>query len=269
VKTIQSAFAKGPCFIAYLTAGDGGMSYTLDAALALVDAGVDILEIGVPFSDPTADGPVIQRAMMRSLQGGTHLAMILELIANIRKRSDVPIILFSYYNPLLAACSSRQFSQQPAVNNFLEQAKLAGVNGLLIVDLPIEEAHDFQCHCDTLQIASIGLLAPTSTQERIKAIADSSQGFLYYVCQRGTTGVRSQLPVEANQSLQEIKRLTSLPVVAGFGIGSREMAASVLQAADGFVVGSALVSAIEKGASPKDLFQLVKNIDPRGQMNGN
>jgi len=244
---INKVFEQGPAIISYITAGDGGMEYSLQAVLALVQAGVNIIELGVPFSDPIADGPVIQRAMQRALEAGTNLDDVLYLVRNIRKQTSVPIILFSYYNPILNAMN----------HNRLIQIKTSGVNALLVVDLPLEEARILQQQCDQHDIKLIYLVTPTTPLDRIKAIAEHAKGFIYYACRKGITGVRSSLPTDLTKHINQIKEVTNTPVVVGFGIADKSAVDSVLSIADGVVIGSHLVQAIEDGACPQDLGRIV------------
>lgn len=252
IQRIQEHFSKGKLFIAYLTAGDGGIQRTLDAALALIEGGVNMLEIGVPFSDPIADGPVIQRAANRALKNGTTLNDILFLAKEIRKKSSIPLILFSYLNPILSAMAG----------TFFEDAKNAGIDGILIVDCPLEESQIFREKCLAQEIAPIYVIAPSTTPARIQKINEQAKGFLYYACRKGTTGVRSSLPEDFAEKIQLIKKNVTLPVVTGFGIANRETAAKVLQTADGVVVGSYFVEALERGISPSELKHLAETMNP-------
>jgi tryptophan synthase alpha chain len=249
---IQQLFANSKAFVAYLTAGDGGIERTLDAALALIDGGVNMLEIGVPFSDPIADGPVIQRAATRSLANGTTLDAILTLIAQIRKKSSIPLILFSYLNPILLALPS----------HFLSRAKEAGVDGLLLVDCPLEESEFIHKACVAQDIALIYVITPTTPLERISEIDRYGQGFLYYACRKGTTGIHNALPPDFQQNIQAAMRMAHLPIVVGFGISTQGMAHAVLQHADGVVIGSLFVKALEEGMSPSALSKLAARIVP-------
>ncbi len=249
---IEALFDKGPLFIAYLVAGDGGMEFSEEAAISLVEGGVDLLEIGMPFSDPVADGPVIQRGVDRSLKGGMTPGKTLELIQKIRSRSDVPIILFTYYNLLLNAGP-----------NFYPAAKNAGVDGFLVVDLPPEEGLDHIKLCETLDLDTVFIISPLTSDERVQEISRISTGFLYYACQKGTTGMRAALPEGFSERVEHIKKNTHLPVAVGFGISNKETAQEVLQSADGFVIGSLFVKAIEDGATPDELRILCEQIDPR------
>jgi len=247
---IQQLFANDKAFIAYLTAGDGGMQRTLDAALALIDGGVNMLEIGIPFSDPIADGPVIQRAAARSLASGTSLCDVLWLTKQIRQRSDIPLILFSYFNPILSALQL----------NFLGDAKNAGIDGLLLVDCPLEESQFVRQQCMQNDIALIYVITPSTTLTRIQKIDHYAQGFLYYACRKGTTGLRNALPDDFQQKIQFIKSTVHLPVVVGFGISNQEMADRVLEHADGVVVGSLFVKVLEEGMHPSALSKLARDI---------
>jgi len=251
---IQQLFSHQKAFIAYLTAGDGGIQRTLDAALALIEGGVNMLEIGMPFSDPVADGPTIQRAAARSLARGTTLQDVLWLTEQIRQRSDIPLVLFSYFNPILSALPF----------NFLSDAKKAGIDGLLLVDCPLEESQLIRQECTQHDIALIYVITSTTSLARIQKINQDAQGFLYYACRKGTTGVRNALPEDFKQKIETIKSVVHLPVVVGFGISNQEMADCVLEHADGVVVGSLFVKALEDGAHPSDLSTLARSIVPHG-----
>jgi tryptophan synthase alpha chain len=243
---ITRAFANGPAFIAYLTLGDGGLDYSLESALALVKGGVDLLEIGLPFSDPVADGPVIQQAMQRSLHQGTKTHDLLHFLKAFRQKADIPVVLFSYYNPILASGK-----------DFLAQVKEAGANGVLIVDLPYELMPESL-------LDPILIVSTSTSQDRLKKIAQKAKGFIYYACQKGTTGMRGYLPAHFSHDIERIKRECTLPVVVGFGISNRQTAKEVIDSADGFVVGSYFVEAMGRKVPPKELTNLAHQIDPRG-----
>lgn len=247
---IPQLFANNKAFIAYLTAGDGGRKRTLDAALALIDGGVNMLEIGLPFSDPIADGPIIQRAALRALAAGTTLQDVLWLAKEIRKRSHIPLILFSYLNPILSALQS----------NFLTMAKNAGIDGLLLVDCPLEESQLIRDQCVQNELTLIYIIASSTSLERIHKITQHAQGFLYYACRKGTTGVHNNLPDDFQQKTQSIKAIVDLPLVVGFGISNQKMVKRVLEHADGVVVGSYFVKALEEGVKPSDLSALARAI---------
>lgn len=257
ISRIEHLFSEGKANIAYLTAGDGGMQRTLDAALALIESGINMLEIGIPFSDPIADGPVIQRATIRSIAAHTTIDKILKLAQKIRQHSNIPLILFSYLNPILAALKS----------NFFSNAKQSGIDALLLVDCPLEESELIQAECKKNNIDLIYVITPSTSIDRIKSIDAHAQGFLYYACRKGTTGTRNGFPEDFQQKLQTIKSLVHLPVVVGFGISNREMLQQVLAHADGVVVGSLFVKALEDGMSPLELSTLAKTIIDSGTLN--
>lgn len=241
---ITRVFAKGPAFIGYLTLGDGGLDYSLASALALVKGGVDILEIGLPFSDPVADGPVIQKAMERSLKQGTKAHDLIPFLKAFREQSDVPIVVFSYYNPLLAS---------PGLQDL---AYKAGANGVLIVDLPFELV-------PKTSLDPILIISTSTPQERVKEIVKKGRGFIYYACQKGTTGMRGSLPSRCPHDIARIKEASSLPVAIGFGISEKQSAEDALKLGDGFIVGSYFVDAMSRGATSEELTKLAKQIDPR------
>ena len=252
VQRIQASFAKNQAFVGYLTAGDGGIQRTLAAARALIDGGINLLEIGVPFSDPIADGPVIQRASARALSAGTTLKNILWLAAEIRKISAIPLILFSYLNPILSVSRTEFFCD----------AASAGIDGVLLVDCPIEESADFHQQCLAHYLAPIYVVAPSTPLPRICQIDQHGQGFLYYACRKGTTGMRSGLPDDFAEKMRSIKARTRLPVVSGFGISEAEAAKKVLEYADGVVVGSLFVKALEDKISMDQLTTLAQSVNP-------
>ena len=231
-------------FIPFLMAGDPSLSATAGQLAALAAGGADIIELGVPFSDPIADGPVNQRAAMRALAGGAGLSGILELIARHRDQLGVPIVLFTYYNPVYAR----------GLERFAEQAAASGVDGVLCVDLPPEEAErDLVPVLRERGVDTIFLLAPTSTRDRIARVAAASSGFVYYVSRTGTTGERSSLPPDLMRELKRLRRRVALPLAVGFGISSPDQVAAVSEVADGVVVGSALVRLVEQMGEDPDL----------------
>jgi tryptophan synthase alpha chain len=249
---IKETFNKGKVFAAYLTAGDGDLNTQLSMIQALLDGGVNLLEIGVPFSDPIADGVVIQRAMHRALTSGTTLHDVILLIQAVRNITDVPIILFTYYNPIL------KWQQQ----NILKQIKEAGADGVLVVDLPFFEAEDHLKNCAQLQLAPIAVLSPTTSPERLQDLVKQCDGFLYYACQKGTTGVRKDLPSDVSANLKQIKKISNLPVIIGFGIADRNASQTAIEIADGFVVGSYFIEAIESGMNAHELTACARAINP-------
>jgi tryptophan synthase alpha chain len=231
-------------FIPFLMAGDPSLSATAGQLTALAAGGADIIELGVPFSDPIADGPVNQRAAMRALAAGAGLSGILELIARQRDQLGVPIVLFTYYNPIHAR----------GLERFAEQAAASGVDGVLCVDLPPEEAeNDLVPVLRERGVDTIFLLAPTSTRDRIARVAAASSGFVYYVSRTGTTGERASLPPDLVRELKRLRRRIDLPLAVGFGISSPAQVAAVSEVADGVVVGSALVRLVEQMGEDPDL----------------
>jgi tryptophan synthase alpha chain len=225
-------------FIAYLTAGDPGLEKTEALIPALETAGVDIIEVGVPFSDPTADGPAIQAASQRALKQGATLEKILAMIARLRRISGVPIVLFTYYNPILSYGPER----------FAADAAGAGADGILVVDLPPEEADELRQYSDPAGLAFITLIAPTTDPKRARRILRGAAGFVYYISVTGVTGTAVPKPDDVRRDVERLKGMTALPVAVGFGISTPAQAAAIAPLADGVVVGSALVRLIaEKG----------------------
>jgi len=227
--------------VAYITAGDPTLSATCDYALALAEAGADVIELGVPFSDPLADGPTIQRASERALKSGTTLAGVLALVRQIRQSSQVPLVLFSYFNPIL----------QMGLKRFAAAAAEAGADGVLVTDLTPEESAEYRQIMQEHHLDTIFLAAPTSTDERLAKIAACSSGFLYVISRTGVTGAKDAMPDDLPALLRRVRGFTQLPIAVGFGI-SLPVHVSVLGGlADAAVVGSALVSEIEKASSPE------------------
>ncbi|OGT29753.1 MAG: tryptophan synthase subunit alpha [Gammaproteobacteria bacterium RIFCSPHIGHO2_12_FULL_35_23] len=250
---IAQVFKQGSAYLGYLTAGHQGLETSLRAACALIAGGVNMLEIGVPFSDPTADGPVIQLAMQDALQRGTTLQHCLTLATELRQLyPHLPLILFSYYNPILKALPK----------TFLSHAKQAGFDATLIVDLPIEEALPLITLNKQAGLATIFVVTPDTTNTRFAIINQYAQGFIYYACRRGTTGVKNDLPEDFQTRISELKLTSRLPVVAGFGIASQIVAQQVLTYAEGFVVGSKFVTAIEQKLTAAELTNLARSLLP-------
>ncbi len=229
-------FEKKLGLVAYVTCGDPNIDATRNIVLAAISAGADVVELGVPFSDPVADGPVIQRASERALQHHTSLQDVLDLAREVRKHSDAGLIIFSYFNPIL----------RYGVKQFCLQAAAAGVDGALITDLTVEEADEYRSLMAAHQLATIFLAAPTSTDERLKRIAQASSGFVYAVSRTGVTGTQKQLASDAKDLVRRIRKYTKLPVAVGFGISNAEQFAQVGKFADAAVVGSAIVQAVEQ-----------------------
>jgi len=225
--------------VAYITAGDPSFDATLQFVLALAEAGADIIELGIPFSDPLADGPVIQRASERALKAGATLARVLDLVCRIRGSSEIPIVLFGYYNPIF----------QMGLEKFAAAASSAGADGVLVTDLTPEESDDYRRILSAHHLDTIFLAAPTSTDERLEKIAACSSGFLYLISRTGVTGEKDALPEDLPALLRRARRATQLPIAVGFGISQPGHVSVLGGLADAAVVGSALVSEIEKAAS--------------------
>jgi tryptophan synthase alpha chain len=238
--TLARAAAEGrAALIPYLTVGDPDLATTRDCVLAAVDAGADLFELGVPFSDPMADGPVIQRSSVRALRAGTSLRRVLELVADLRRQVTTPIVLFGYYNPFL----------QYGLDALARDAAQVGVDGVLCVDAPPEEAGELRAAAQTAGLDLIALLAPTTPPPRARMIARTASGFLYFVSVLGVTGGRDRLPPELPALVARVRRVTTLPIGVGFGVQTPEQAGWVAGFADAVVVGSALMRQIEEGGA--------------------
>jgi tryptophan synthase alpha chain len=225
--------------VAYITAGDPSLAATEKIVMAAADAGADVIELGMPFSDPVADGPTIQRASERALRGGTNLAGVLELVRSIRSRSDLPLVLFSYFNPIF----------QMGLRKFAGDAASAGVDGVLATDLTPEEAGEYRAVLQGHDLDTIFLAAPTSTDERLAQIAQASTGFLYLISRTGVTGAREALPPDLPALVRRTRKFTALPIAVGFGISLPTHVTVLGGIADAVVVGSALMADIEKAAT--------------------
>lgn len=242
---LQREGRKG--FIPFITAGDPDLTTTAALLVTLAHSGATLIELGVPFSDPMADGPVIQRASERALKNTFGLQEILDTVAQARKQIDIPIILFSYYNPLL----------QFGLKRLAEAAREAGLDGVLVTDLSPEEAGEFERELRACDLDMIFLVAPTSTDERLKLVAERASGFIYAVSRAGVTGTRETVSAEAEKLVNRLRKFSELPVAVGFGISNAEQVAGVHRYADAVVVGSAIVAEMERlGDSP----ELVKHI---------
>jgi tryptophan synthase alpha chain len=245
-------FHSKPALVAYLTCGDPDLRVTREVALAAISAGAEVIELGVPFSDPVADGPVIQRASERALKNGVALADVLKVAAEIRRETDAGLIVFSYLNPIL----------RMGMEKFAAKAAEAGVDGALITDLPIEEADEYLRNMRQQNLATVFLAAPTSTDARLKRIAELSTGFVYAVSRTGITGARKELPEDAETLVQRLRKFTKLPIAVGFGISAAEQFAAVGKFADAAVVGSAIVQTIESnpGTEAEAVAKFIKQL---------
>jgi tryptophan synthase alpha chain len=245
---IAAAFARArregrPALIPYVTAGDPDLAGTRSVVGALGRGGADLIEIGVPFSDPIADGPVNQRAAERAIRNGVTLGSVLDLAARLRAEGTPPLVLFTYYNPI----------HRMGLERFAAAARGAGIEGVLVTDLPPEEADDLRRELDGAGIDLVPLLSPTSSRARVERIARQGRGFLYFISRTGVTGAREDLPEGLAERVAEARAVCSLPIAVGFGIGRPEQVRKIGAFADGAVVGSALVRLIEETGSSPDL----------------
>jgi len=252
VRRLEAVFTrlrerKARALIPYFTAGDPSLALTRQLVVEAAQRGADIVELGIPFSDPIADGPVVQRAAQRALTAGVTLPRVLELVREMRGDVTVPIVFLTYYNPVLAF----------GLKAFCQSAAEAGVDGLIVPDLPPEEAGPLRAEADPVELDVIHFVAPTSTPERMRKIARAAGGFIYMVSLTGVTGVRSQLPSDLASHLRTLRGITTKPVCVGFGISTPEQAALVGRYADGVIVGSAIVSLVERHATSPDLLRTV------------
>ena len=249
---IEAAFSElkregKPGFIPFITAGDPDLDTTAELLVELANSGASVIELGVPFSDPMADGPVIQRASERALRHGFGLPEIFATTSAVRARIETPLVLFSYFNPLL----------QYGVDKLARDARQAGIDGILVTDLTPEESQEFAAALKLNELDMIFLVAPTSTDDRLRLISGHASGFVYAVSRAGVTGARENLSSEAELLVARLRKFSSLPVAVGFGISSAEQVAQTLRYADAAVVGSAIVAQIEKLSGSTDLVKEV------------
>lgn len=233
--------------IPFLMAGDPDLETTLRLARVVEENGADLIEIGVPFSDPTADGPVLQRSAERALRSGTSLARVLELLQQFRRASSLPVVLFGYYNPIFRYGPQR----------FAADAVCAGADGCLVVDLPPEDADELQQWTNAAGLEMIFLLSPTSGPARVKLVLARARGFVYYVSLTGVTGARATLPTAVAPAVRALRRATTLPVGVGFGISSPDQAAGISEFADAVIVGSAIMKLVEEHRADGDAVDRV------------
>jgi len=232
-------------FIAFITAGDPNLDTTYDLVLAFEKAGVDMMELGVPFSDPMADGPTIQAASLRALQNGTTLTKVLDLVKRLRQKTQIPLLFMLYYNVIL------HYGEE----KFVKDAKDAGLDGIVVPDLPPQEAKILRAAATKANLATVFFIAPTTSDERIKPIADASSGFIYYVSLTGVTGVKEAVVSSISADLKRVKKLTDKPVCVGFGVSTPEQVKAISRVADGVIVGSAIVKEIQKHIQDKDVVE--------------
>ena len=248
------SFHHKPGLVVYLTAGDPSLDATRAIALQAIDAGADVIELGVPFSDPLADGPIIQRASERALARGTRMVDVLEIARNIRAaRPNAGLVIFTYLNPVLRYGLSR----------FADDAAAAGADGVLVTDMIVEEADEYLAQMSRVGLAPVFLAAPTSPDDRLEAIASHSKGFIYAISRVGITGKQQSLTTDAAALVARIRRWTGLPVAVGFGISNAEHVARVAEFADAAVIGSAIVELIERStpeAAPEAVARFIKGL---------
>ena len=242
---LKAAGKKG--FIAYIGAGDPNLSATEKLAVAFDEAGVDILELGVPFSDPLADGLVNQLSAQRGLASGTTPRKVLECVGSIRKRSQIPIVLYMYFNLM----------HKPGLDKFISEAAEAGVDGLLALDLPPEEADEYEGLMRDARLCSIWLVAPTTPEQRVKEIVNRGSGFIYYISREGVTGMQQNVSESIADMTGIIRSQTDLPIAVGFGISNPEQARQVADCCDAIVVGSAIVNQVAEHGDAPDMAQQV------------
>ncbi len=247
-------FARRPGLVAYFTCGDPDLATTRAIILAAIRAGADVIELGVPFSDPVADGPVIQRASERALAKGTSLQDVLALARDIRResQSEAGLVVFSYLNPVL----------RMGMDRFCAEAEAAGVDGVLLIDMTVEEGSEYRKCMEAHHLEPIFLVAPTSTDHRLRMIAEASRGFIYAVSRTGVTGAQQQLAVDARQLVKRLRKYTKLPVAVGFGISTAQHFREIGEFADAAVIGSAIVHTIEKnpGREAGAVAELIANL---------
>ncbi len=246
-KFAQLKQLKRKAFISFITAGDPDLKTTHDLVLAFEQSGVDIIEIGVPFSDPLADGPTIQASSFRSLQKGTTLPKVLQLVKKLRQQTDIPIALMMYYNPIFNYGEAK----------FVKDATESGIDGVIVPDLPPEEAMNLIKLSRQANLSTIFFISPTTTKERMKLVAQASTGFIYYVSIAGVTGARNQVALSYKDQIKQAKKLTNKPICVGFGVSTREQVKDISKIADGVIVGSAIVNEIVKNQNQKNLVSNV------------
>jgi len=238
---------KKKALIIYITAGYPNLSKTKELIFELEKNGADIIELGIPFSDPLADGPTIQLASQRALKNNVSLKDIISLVKNVRKKTEIPLVFMTYYNPVFHF----------GVSKLVKEAARAGVDGVIIPDLPPEEAKVLVKSARKERFAAIFLLTPTSVEKRMKSVSKASTGFIYYVSLTGVTGTRHKLPTELKNKVRSIKRFTMNPVCVGFGVSNPAQARDIARTADGVIVGSAVINLIHKNLGKRDLIRKI------------
>lgn len=248
---IESAFKNKKAFIPFITAGYPNMTKTEDFIYKMVSAGADLIEIGIPFSDPLAEGPVIQESSQKALEEGANLDNIFELVKKVRKTVSIPLVFMTYVNPVFKC----------GYDNFFKQCSLIGIDGIIIPDLPFEEKNEISDYAKKYDVKIISLIAPTS-EKRISEIAKEAEGFLYIVSSMGVTGVRNEIKTDLKSILASVKSVTNIPTAIGFGIHSTEQANEMSKIADGVIVGSAIIKIIKQYGTKADdyIYDYVKSM---------
>ena len=251
MSNISKAFAKGKAFIPFITCGDPDVATTKTAVLEMVKAGADLIELGIPFSDPTAEGPVIQGANLRALTGGIKTKDVFNLVREIRKETDIPMVFMTYANVVYSY----------GADDFISTCKDIGIDGLILPDLPFEEKEEFLPICHKYGVDLVSLIAPTS-EKRISKIAKEAEGFLYIVSSLGVTGTRSEITTDLASIVKVVRESTDIPCAIGFGISTPEQAAKMAGLSDGAIVGSAIIKILEKYGkdAPKHIGKYVKEM---------
>ena len=248
---IHTAFEKGKAFIGFVTGGDPSIEKSEEFILKMIEAGADLIEIGVPFSDPIAEGPVIQEANLRALAAGTTTDRLFELVVSLRKKTQVPIVFLTYLNPVF----------KYGYDRFFERCQKSGVDGLIVPDMPFEEKADVTDYADKYGVDIISLIAPTS-EERIKEIAEEATGFLYVVSSMGVTGVRSEIKTDLDSIMNVVRQHSKVPAAVGFGINTPQQAKDISKISDGVIVGSAIVKLCQKYGEEagQPIYEYVKSM---------
>lgn len=241
--------------VPFIMGGDPSVPMTAQLLETLQDAGADVIEVGLPFSDPLADGPVIQAAAARALEHGATPAAVFDTVASVRARMHVPMVCLTYWNLIMQFGGSAAKGRHRAPEAFLRAAHACGIAGVIVPDLPVEEGRGFRAVAAREQLAVIFLAAPTSTPDRLRMIARASEGFIYYVSLTGTTGARQQLAPDLVEGIRRLQRITTKPVCVGFGISTPRQARSVARIADGVIVGSALIQTISAAPTRQGMLR--------------
>ena len=248
---IESAFKNKKAFIPFITAGYPNINKTEDFIYKMVSAGADLIEIGIPFSDPVAEGPVIQESSQKALAAGTNLDKIFDLVKKVRKTVNIPLVFMTYVNPVF----------RYGYDNFFKQCSVTGIDGIIIPDLPFEEKNEISEYAKKYDIKIVSLIAPTS-QQRIEDIAKEAEGFLYVVSSMGVTGVRNEIKTDLKSIIESVKKVTNVPTAIGFGIHSPQQANKMSKISDGVIVGSAIIKIIKQYGADADnyIYDYVKSM---------